>query len=196
MSELIHDDPAKVKQAESPSVRHLEQKIRKERRRKSRFYVLRDLIVTVAAVGLLFGIILGIAVVDGDSMEPGLSNGNMVVFNRLAMAYEKNDIIIFQSPADREVLIKRVVAVAGDVVNIDISTGTLYINDAAQDNTKVSGKTYPRGGGPGYPYTVPAGTVFVLGDNRENALDSRDFGVIATKDIIGKVVFELKVMTH
>ena len=177
-------------------MRHLEQIIQKERRRKTRFYVLRDLIVTVAAVGLLFGIILGIAVIDGDSMEPGLSNGNIVVFNRLATAYEKNDIIIFQSPADHEVLIKRVVAAAGDVVNIDISTGTLYVNDAAQDNIKVSGKTYPRGGGPGYPYTVPAGTVFVLGDNRENALDSRDFGVVSTKDIIGKVIFELKVMIH
>ena len=169
-----------------------EKYIQKERRKKNRFHLCFDLIVTAAVVFLLFQVIAGIAVVRGDSMKPNVTNGSVALFYRLGRTYQRNDIVIFQAPGHSEVLIKRIVAVAGDQVDIDDKKGNLIVNGAAQQNDAVIGKTYTRDGGISFPLTVPANCVFVLGDNRESALDSRNLGAISTAKLMGRVVFEVK----
>lgn len=125
-------------------------------------------------------------------MKPNLTNGSLALFYRLNGTYRKNDIVIFRSPGRGEVLIKRVVAVAGDQVDIDDKTGELLVNGTVQQEDSIKGKTYTREGGVQFPLTVPDGYVFVLGDNREAALDSRNFDAVSVKNLIGKVFFEVK----
>ena len=84
------------------------------------------------------------------------------------------------------------VAVAGDQVDIDDKTGELLVNGTVQQEDSIKGRTYTREGGVQFPLTVPDGYVFVLGDNREAALDSRNFDAVSVKNLIGKVFFEVK----
>lgn len=172
-----------------------DERIRQERRKKSTFRLCLDLFVTAAVVFLLFSVIAGIAVVQGDSMKPNLTNGSAAVFFRLDHNYRRNDIVIFQPAGKNDLLIKRVAAVAGDKVDIDDKTGTFLVNGTAEQGSPSIGKTFSRSGGVTFPFTVPNGCVFVLGDNRETALDSRVIGTVGTGDIIGKVVFEIKTIT-
>jgi signal peptidase I len=172
-----------------------EKRIRQERRKKSTLRLCLDLFVTAAVVFLLFSVVAGIAVVQGDSMKPNLTNGSAAVFFRLDHTYRRNDIVIFQPAGKTELLIKRVAAVAGDKVDIDDKTGTFLVNGAPEQESLFIGKTFSRSGGVTFPFTVPNGCVFVLGDNRETALDSRVIGTVGTDGIIGKVVFEIKTIT-
>lgn len=102
----------------------------------------------------------------------------------------RGDIITFPSPEDPNImLIKRCIAIEGDTINIT-SDGKLIINDVVQDEPYVNGQsTYApsplNGTYPTYPYTVGAGQVWVMGDNRGNSLDSRYFGTIDASKITG-----------
>lgn len=169
-----------------------EKHIRKERRKKSRLRLCVDIILTAAVVFVLFSVISGIAVIQGDSMQPNLTNGSLALFYRLDHAYQRNDIVLFKSPIGNELLIKRIVAIAGDKVDIDDKTGELLINGKVQQENTAIGKTYARTGGPALPLTVPRDSVFVMGDNREVALDSRSIGTIKNEILLGKVIFEIK----
>ena len=182
----------KKKQTDLSGSAYLQQCIRKERRRKDRHRLYRDLIVTSVLVFILFQVILGVAVIQKDSMSPNLTEGSIALFLRLDSHYKCNDIVIFRSAYNNELLIKRIVAVAGDKIEIDEETGTLYVNGIANDPETIVGKTYSREHGVTFPLTVPNGCVFVMGDNREVSLDSRDFGSIDIRKIIGKVFFEIK----
>ena len=172
-----------------------DERIRQERRKKSTFRLCLDLFLTAAVIFLLFSVIAGIAVVQGDSMKPNLTNGSAAVFFRLDRTYRQNDIVIFQPAGKSELLIKRIAAVAGDKVDIDDKTGTFLVNGTPEQGSLFIGKTFSRSGGVTFPFTVPNGCVFVLGDNRETALDSRVIGTVGTDGIIGKVVFEIKTIT-
>lgn len=174
----------------------LDRRILREKRKKSRYRLFFEVFITVIIIFILFGVIAGIGIVQGDSMKPNLTDGSMALFYRLGSTYKKNDIVIFKSSGERKLLIKRVVAVAGDTVNIDEETGHLLINGIVQKNDTSIGGTYKREGGVTFPLTVPEGYVFVMGDNREVALDSRYFGTIYTKSLIGKVFFEIKFLNN
>lgn len=179
---------------ERETLSFLDGRILREKRKKSRCRLLFEAIITVVIIFILFGVIAGIGIVQGDSMKPNLTNGSMALFYRLGSTYKKNDIVIFKSSGVDKLLIKRVVAVAGDTVDIDEKTGNLLINGVVQKNDTSIGGTYKREGGVTFPIRVPKGYVFVMGDNREVALDSRYFGTIYTKNLIGKVLFEIKLL--
>jgi signal peptidase I len=83
--------------------------------------------------------------------------------------------------------VKRVIAVAGDVV--DIRGGELYVNDELVENCYGTGETLKQDGAVLYPYTVREGNVFVLGDNRLVSVDSRSFGEVNRIQIRGKIIF-------
>ncbi len=176
-------------------VGYFEESIRKERRKKNRLSLCRDLLITAAVIFVLFSLIAGIAVVQRDSMNPGLNDGSVTLFYRLCNTYKRNDIVIFKLEDKGELLIKRVVAIAGDTVDIDDKTGELLVKNVVQKENTVIGKTYSRNNGIEFPYAVPDGYVFVLGDNREASVDSRDFGAISTGSLIGKVFFEMTALT-
>lgn len=133
------------------------------------------------------------------SMEPTIAVGDQVFAQKLSvnlgMDVQQGDIIVFNNPdpgADHDILVKRVIATAGQT--IDIIGGQVYVDGEPLDEPYVEGDTYPlaaqaEGVSLGFPYTVPEGCVWVMGDNRENSADSRYFGAVSEDDVIAVVVF-------
>lgn len=174
----------------------LKKRILRERRKKSLFRLCLKVMITSIVVLVLFGFVAGIAIVQGDSMKPSLTNGSLALFYRLNDTYERSDIVIFKPTNKDEILIKRVVAVEGDTVDIDNETGKLLINGIIQKEDTTIGETYKSESEVTYPFIVPKECVFVLGDNREVALDSRYLGTINNNNLIGKVIFEIKIVKN
>jgi signal peptidase I len=163
--------------------------ITKEKSKKEFRKLIFELLAIAVVIVLLLKVFFGLAIINGKSMQPYLKDRGGVVFCRLAKEYQEGDIIIF--PFDDELLVKRVIGVAGDVIDIDDSTGTVLINGKEEEDVGV-GSTYSMTeiGGITFPITVGEGQVFVLGDNREDSMDSRWFGLVSTKDIDGYVIFQ------
>jgi len=127
--------------------------------------------------------------VSGPSMEPRIQPGQVVLINTLAYRFGKparGAIIAFRHDAPTpETYIKRIVGLAGD--RIAITGGTVSVNGAPLDEPYVRFRNAQTLA----PLTVPAGTVYVLGDNRSDSDDSRDFGPLALQDVIGQAVVAL-----
>lgn len=142
----------------------------------------------VAAIFILFRFVLGVGWVSGVSMQPTYRDGTMVVHFRLAKSYRVGDVASVKMPSG-EYYIKRVVAVAGDTV--ELIDGRVYVNGVAETGAYVNGETLPQGEGVSYPLTVPNGRIFVLGDNRVDSVDSRSFGAVAISQTRGKILFSI-----
>lgn len=159
------------------------------RRYKKRFAAtLRSTITSlmvVAAAGVLLSFVFLPAVrVTGTSMEPTLSNDQIVLCNKLVNA-ERGDVIALYY--NKKLLIKRVIAVAGDVVNID-ENGIVKVNGKLIDEPYID--AYNLGECDiSFPYTVKENRWFVMGDNRDTSVDSRysGFGCVADENILGVV---------
>lgn len=154
------------------------------RRRRKRAAIVGFLLV-LGTVYLVFGQLFGIAVVDGVSMEPTLSSGEVLFFSRIDKGIAAGDIVIFQTGYG--VMIKRVVAVEGDTVEVDQDAKTLLVNGSKVKEWG-EGNTDPMEDSVSYPLKVGKEQLYVLGDNREAALDSRKYGVVSYQNIIGKVI--------
>ncbi len=166
----------------------LEEKIEKVQRKREWKRFLIECVVVVTAVYLIFHYCIGLAFVSGHSMEPALKDGELVVFYRLDQAYQTDDIVIIHREENVE-YVKRIVAEPGDVVELS-EDGVLLVNGSPEDR-EVLGETLPVSGGVEFPCTVPEGSYFVLGDNRENSRDSRVFGAVPREEITGRVFFHL-----
>lgn len=143
------------------------------------------LILFFAALALLFRFVIGVAKVSGDSMDPTLQNGQTVWFSRLAEKYQPGDIVCFRLP-DGELLVKRVIAGGSDVV--DLTDEGVAVNGTLLDeHAYAHGDTKAEEGEVLYPYTVPEGSYFVMGDNREHSVDSRSFKAIVGAAVKGKL---------
>ena len=127
--------------------------------------------------------------------------GDIVILNRgieergiiKNMVNEGKDIIDnikyrFTGEIEKNNLVKRVIGVSGDIINIE--GVNLYINNILQEEGYITGSTQAKNNIK-YPLEVPEGKVFVLGDNRGKSLDSRDFGLINIDNIKGKVVYRI-----
>lgn len=121
------------------------------------------------------------------SMSPTLRPGQHVLAEKVtrhSRPWQRGDVVVFDSPVDGELLVKRVVGVAGDTVAI--RDGRLVvdgerIHEAYADPDRIDSVYFG-------PVDVPSGEVLVMGDNRGNSLDSRAFGPIPTSEIQGRVV--------
>ena len=129
--------------------------------------------------------------VDGYSMMPTLSEDDRMIVRSIFYTPDRGDIVVFSRNdfEDGAALVKRVIALAGDVVDLDTVTGTVYVNGIAQQEPYINDLTR-RAGSVHFPFTVPAGHLFVLGDNRNRSTDSRDveIGAVDEREIIGRVV--------
>lgn len=123
----------------------------------------------------------------GNDMFPSVKDGDLIIGYRLQQEYVKDDVVVYTVNGERHV--GRVAARATDVVTLDDS-GTLLVNGTAQGG-EIIYPTYAKEGLE-YPYTVPEGQVFILGDYRTQTADSRDFGPIQTGNIEGKVITILR----
>ncbi len=149
----------------------------------------------LAIVVLLFTFVFRIVSVSGSSMEPTLHNENRVLVSCLFYTPEENDIVIIVHPEDAEYnkpLVKRVIAVGGQ--SVQIVDGVVYVDGQPRI---IDGLETILNPGTAFdfsqPVYVPEGYVFVLGDNRNDSLDSRDprIGMVDTRYIIGKVQFRI-----
>ena len=152
-------------------------------------WTLVKILLSIAVLLLFFTFVINVPKVVGSSMEPALENGDRVVINLLARNYEAGDIIVFKTSSG-EKLVKRIVAVDGDVINITPDK-KFYINGKEPDEEYIFTETGITDIAVAYPVIVGEDSYFVLGDNRTNSKDSRnaDVGLVDKEDIIGKVVF-------
>lgn len=157
-------------------------------------------VVAAVAFSTLFKAFVGQAyAIPSGSMESTLEVGDRVLAERLSYAAAEGsapgDIVTFADPADpSRTLIKRVVATEGQAV--DLQDGRVLVDGRLLDEPYTEGKpTLPlaQGAAEGvtYPYVVPEGNVWVMGDNRTNSLDSRAFGSVPEGSVTGRACFRL-----
>jgi signal peptidase I len=124
--------------------------------------------------------------VPTSSMSPTLGAGDSVVVDKLAYRLgspQRRDLIVFHRPSSGELMLKRIVALGGD--RVGIADGVLRVNGRAVrepfvDRRLVDSVYFG-------PKRVPAGFVFVMGDRRQNSVDSRTFGPVSSASIVGRV---------
>jgi len=133
--------------------------------------------------------------VEGDSMRSTLYWNDRVVMTNLFYTPKNGDVIVFHAPAEEfngVPLVKRVIAVSGQTIDIDFDTGNVFVDGNIVDEPYINERTARRLDFEG-PVTVPEGYVFAMGDNRNRSKDSRDnaVGFVDTRYILGKVLFIL-----
>ena len=148
------------------------------------------LVVSLVCVVVFFTMLFRIVGVKGDSMKDTLYGGDRLILCPILTSPERGDIVVVNRYTD-EPLIKRVIGVAGDRIEIDPDLLRVRLNGELLEESYVQF--------PSVPYdmtgeiTVPEGTVFVMGDHRDNSHDSRwdDIGPVPVEDIIGHAVLRL-----
>ena len=146
--------------------------------------LLLKIVILILVIFLIFTFLYGIVRINDISMKPSIKDGDLVVYYRLDHRFISGDVAVFEK--DDKTTTGRVVAVAGDTV--DITKDGLTINGAEQISQDIYFDTTRFKNGVDFPLTVKEGQVFVLGDNRPKASDSRIYGCIDLKDIRGKVI--------
>lgn len=148
------------------------------------FIVLAFLTLAVSQV------LIGIVIIDGSSMYPGLHSGDVVLYNKFVTC-TNNELAIAVTENVR--VVKRVIATPGQKVDIDFISGTVMVDGVALDEPYIIDKTTPKYE-VDFPQIVPEGKFFLLGDNRRVSLDSRSakVGMVDEKDILGRVFFQFR----
>ncbi len=147
------------------------------------------LVVVVALAVLVASIFLPVMRVTGLAMQPNFAPGNVLVAYKTD-AYEPGDVCSFYY--NNKLVIKRVIAQGGDQVELD-EDGRVYVNNLILDE-HLYVKEYALGQCDlEFPFQVPAGQYFVLGDNRESSVDSRvqAFGCITAEEAVGKIILRV-----
>lgn len=128
------------------------------------------------------------------SMETTIMVGDKILTEKISLHFDpmvKGDIIVFADKTNPgRILVKRIIATGGQVV--DIRDGLVYVDGEALYEPYTTGESYPlaqhfENMAIEYPYTVPQGHYWVMGDNRENSADSRYFGTVAEETVYGRV---------
>jgi len=160
----------------------------KIRYRKLLRNTLYSLLIVSAVSVLVATLFLPILEIYGSSMNPTLANGDIVVSIK-TNDFDRGDICSLYY--NNHLLVKRIVGLPGDSIEMD-EEGNLYVNGEHVDEPYISEKILGECD-LDFPYIVPEQTVFILGDNRPVAVDSRNeqFGCISYEEIQGKIVFRV-----
>ena len=154
----------------------------------------QSLVGSVLVVVAIFTFVIRMMGVDGHSMLNTLQHGDrlLVVNSMLYHDYKYDDIVILRKNGvfDDDPIVKRVIAVEGQTVDIDFAEGIVYVDGEALEEDYIREPTYTAEGTE-FPLTVPEGSIFVMGDNRNGSSDSRDYrlGTVDTRYVIGKAAF-------
>lgn len=156
-------------------------------------------VFAVCSVMLVFTFLIRICVVSGPSMENTLYDGEVLLVSNLFYEPDYGDIVIFHQTSEsfskyNELIVKRVIAKGGDVVDIDFDTWTLTVNGEVVEEDYITLKgLYTLRSDHDYPLTVPEGHLFLMGDNRNHSADSRsdDIGFVDERRILGRVVLRV-----
>ncbi len=180
-----------------PTIEEVEQERKRIRKgvyyRKALSSTVSVLIVVAAVAVLIATLFIPILQISGDSMSPTLENDEIVLLMK-SKDFERGDIVGFYYQG--KILLKRVIALPGDIVVID-ADGNVYVNEELLEEPYLSEKSL------GdcdleFPFTVPQTEYFVLGDRRSNSVDSRNtaIGTIKADAIIGKVFLRVWPLGH
>jgi len=158
---------------------------------KRKASVLKELValaIKIAVIIVLFVVaftfIYGFHMVRDPHMSPMVNDGDVLLFFRLSRDYDINDLLLLNFEGERQV--RRVVAQEGDTV--DITENGLIVNGSRIHEPMIFQETWRLETAVQFPLTVGRGQVFVLGDARETAIDSRVYGPIYTRDTLGTVI--------
>ena len=179
-----------------PSSNEIEAELKRERYKRRYRSTLRStvfaLVTASAAAVLVATLFLPVLQIFGSSMNPTLEEGQIVVSVK-AKELEAGDIVAFYY--GNRVLIKRYIAGPGTWIDID-EDGNVYLNDQLLDEPYLTEKAFGISDLE-YPYQVPENTHFLMGDHREESVDSRhsSVGCISQDDIVGKIIFRVWPMT-
>lgn len=180
------------KKVEIPSAEQLYKEIKRTKGRrdfiKLLYNTIASLVVVAAAAVLISLLFLPVLRVTGTSMTPTLDNDELVVCGK-GGSFSQGDIVAFYY--NNKILLKRVIAVSGDWINID-PDGTVYVNNEKIDEPYVKDKAFGECDLE-LPYQVPEQRIFVMGDHRSTSIDSRSttVGCISEEAVVGKVIFRV-----
>ena len=147
---------------------------------------------------LLFVFAVRMVNVVGHSKVPTLEQNDKVVISNLFYHPKQGDIVVLRKQTlMEEPIVKRIIATEGQTVDIDFDDGVVYVDGKALDEPYVNEPVHDRENFEG-KITVPEGCVFVMGDNRNNSLDSRDdeLGPVDNRYILGKAIYTLLPAEH
>lgn len=163
--------------------------------------VLTTAIITVV---IIFSLLFRVATISGPSMQNTLFTGDRVIISNLGYTPKRGDIVVISrnvnnsvedAATSKEPIIKRVIAVGGQTVNIDFERGVVSVDGVELDEPYAKTPTTTKYDVE-FPLYVPEGYIFVLGDNRNESMDSRDSrigegGLVDTRYVLGHAVFRI-----
>lgn len=163
------------------------------------------IVASVVIVVAVFTFLFRVVTITGDSMLDTLTDNDRVIISNIAYTPKQGDIVVISRNMDNSItdenvklpIIKRVIAVAGQTVDIDFDKGIVYVDGVAlkEDYTRTL-TTVQHEYDIQFPAYVPENCIFVMGDNRNESLDSRstligDNGMIDTRYVLGKAIFRV-----
>lgn len=159
-------------------------------------------VFSLTVVVLIFTFLFRIVGVEGPSMENTFMDGERLIISNLNYQPKQGDVVVLYTDAVKKPIIKRVIAVANQTVNVDYKNHCVLVNGKAINEPfikeimqePVSEREYLLK----MPLTVPSGHIFVMGDNRNVSFDSRysQIGFIDEREVIGKVIFRIYPLTR
>lgn len=187
-NQMVHDIPST--EALENELKRVNHKRHYQSALKSTIYTL----ITVAAIAVLVATLwLPVLKIYGASMTPALQDGDIVVATK-STDMETGDVVAFY--CNNKILVKRVIASAGDWVDID-EAGVVSVNGVELEEPYLTERAFGETNIE-LPYQVPDGKLFVMGDHRTISLDSRNtaVGCVAPEKIVGRVVFCVWPFSH
>lgn len=170
-----------------------EQKIKIKKHDFLKKYIINNIII-ISLILIFTNVIFGIVIVTGNSMYPTIHDKDIVIYNRFIKNYDNEDIIIIRNLKTNEYCIKRLIASAGDYINIDSDKRRVIKNNVMIEENYLTGYSTDKHDIE-LPIIVPPGNVFVLGDNREVSKDSRstELGMVQSENILGRMICLIRI---
>ena len=154
------------------------------------FHWLYGIVGFLFVLVIMFVLFFKVVEVSGESMMPALNDEDKLIVYTMNYIPQQGDIVVISAEGDEATLIKRVIAKENQTVEVDYETGKVFVDGLAIDEKYVAEMSVPDSNEITYPYTVPENCIFVMGDNRNESVDSRSklIKAVDVNRVVGKAV--------